>query len=153
MLIEIFQYRISHAEAISRGTGELQQRDIHVGRGAMSLLAIAGIIDVAAGFELAAHVADHHHRPFPAARVMTLGTVAEVHDDRVIEHGAVSFFHRLELLHQPGDQVEVIAADDVVEVGPGLAFIAAAVADGVLVDVQAQSFERDVEILNAGGGG
>ena len=146
VLVEILQVGVGRAEAGSLRAGQLQQRDVHVGRGAVAFVAVAGVIDVAARLQLAAHVADHQHRPFPASAVVGFGAVAEVEDDRVVQHRAIALGHGLQLADQARDQVHVVAADDVVQLVPLLAFEAAAVADRMLVEVDTQALERHVAL-------
>ncbi|GIW79134.1 MAG: hypothetical protein KatS3mg105_0941 [Gemmatales bacterium] len=91
--------------------------------------------------------------PFPATRVVTFGSVAQVNDERVIEHGPVAFGNSLQFSHQPGDQFEMEPANGCRKLIPGLALVAAAVSDRMLTDLNTQTRETNAEIGVAATGG
>ena len=55
--------------------------------------------------------AKQNERPFKAGAVVRFCIVAEVQDDRAVEHCAISFRHICEGLHRAGDETKVEGTD------------------------------------------
>lgn len=82
---------VGRAEFVARLAGGLQEREVKIREGAVRLREVGRHLQVAAaGLQLAAQAAEQDDRPFPEPRVMRLAGVAQVNDERVVEHGAVA---------------------------------------------------------------
>ena len=145
--------RVGLPEQVALVADGVQQGGVQVADVLVVLGAVAGQFQVAAGLDAPAEVAQQDHRPLPAAAVVALGGVGQVHDQGVVPHRAVALLDGLELADQAGDQFEVEYPDRGGQFVPGLALEPAAVADSVLADADAQAAELHAEVRVAGPAG
>ena len=116
----------------------VKEREVKVRDGAVALVSIPGIAQVAvAELEPASEVADENKRPFLTNRVVTLGRVGQVYDERVVQHGTVSFGHGFQSADELGQLLEALAADMGVTIGAGNTgeFLKITMADGMCSNV------------------
>ena len=148
-LVEVFKIRVGHAEALGRITGNIQKGRVEVCGGAVAEHSVAWVIDVTAGLELAAGIAEHHERPFPGAAVVALGTIGKIDDHRVVQHGAVAFGNRLEFLRQLGDLLKVKTANEIIHARPVHAVLASAMAGVVFALLETEAGKANIKVANA----
>ena len=98
----------------------VEEREVKVRDGAMALVSIPRITQVAvAQLEPSSEVADENERPFLTNRMVTLGRVGQVYDERVVQHGAVAFGHGFQSADELGQLFQALAADMGVTIGAG----------------------------------
>ena len=86
---------------------------------------------------------------------MRLGCIGQIHNDRVVQHRAIPFRHRIEFLHQVGDELKMKLVNFDLELAGVHSVEAAAVADTVFIQVNSQARKpyAEVGISHAGSDG
>ena len=111
-LIEIAQAEVGDAEGVLSFADGMQERQVKVRDGAMALVSIPGITQVAvAEFEPPSEVADKNERPFVTDWMVALGGVGQVYDQGVVQHGTVPFGHGFQSADELGQLFQALAAD------------------------------------------
>ena len=78
--------------------------------------------------------------------MMRLGCIGEIHNHSVVQHRAIPFRHRIEFLHQVGDELKMKFMNFDLELVGAHAVEAAAVADTVFTQVNSQARKPYAEV-------
>ena len=113
----------------------MQDGVVKVRDGAVSGFAIPRIAKVAvARFEAASQITEDEEGPFKTLGMMAFSVVAEVDHESIVEHGAVAFWHGVELLEEGRERLGVAITNGDVESLGSLAAERSAVADAMKAD-------------------
>ena len=137
-MVEIAQAEVGDAEGVLSFADGMQEREVKVRDGAMALVSIPGITQVAvAEFEPPSEVADKNERPFVTDWMVALGGVGQVYDQGVVQHGTVPFGHGFQSADELGQLFQALAADMGVTIGAGNTgeFLEITMADGMCPNV------------------
>ena len=137
-MVQVAQAEVGYAESVFPFADGVEEREVKVRDGAVALVSIPWVAQVAvAELEPSSEVADENKRPFLTNRMVTLGRVGQVYDERVVQHGTVPFGHGFEPADELGQLFQALAADMGVTIGAGNTgeFLKITMADGMCSNV------------------
>lgn len=107
-LVDVTQAGVGEAKLFARCTGGLQECEVKVCEGAVLGFSVAGQFKVApVGSGDASKSTEGNDWPFPEIGMMCFPAIAEIYDERVVEHGAISLAHGGEARSEAGDEFAV----------------------------------------------
>ena len=97
-LFRATQRNVVLTERVSRRAGGVKKRGVEAGDGGMIRLSVAGEFEISPiGFQSSPEIANQHHWPVVEPGMMVIAGIAHEHNQSIVEHGSVAFFHRIQL--------------------------------------------------------